>query len=99
MFLLLVNGEIQYVGEAKGSGGLRDRLLQKHISGDESHAKQRAMQNRFPDRMRRREYIRNNVAAKWVLIDDPHINTTGIRQQGVRSGSVPGRSLVPVDLH
>lgn len=70
VYLLLLNGEIRYVGEAKGSGGLRDRLLRKHISGDDKHAIQRALKDEFPNRALRREYIKKNVSAKWVVVED-----------------------------
>lgn len=60
------NQQLAYIGEAKGSGGLRDRLLSKHMSGDDSHAIQRAYKTSYPDRKERREFIRNNVSARWV---------------------------------
>ena len=68
---LLLNGNttITYVG--KSTKSLHDRLLRKHLSGDESHAIQRALQKQFPDRFERRQYIRENVGAKWLVIDDP----------------------------
>ncbi len=59
---------ILYVGIA---GNLRDRLLSKHVSGDESHALQRAYANRFRDRAERRQFIRQNVRAKWLVVRDP----------------------------
>ena len=59
-----------YVGEAKGSKGLRDRLLSKHISGDDSHAIQRAFLGQFPDRTLRRDHIKRTVSARWITIDD-----------------------------
>ena len=68
--MLLLGETVMYVGEAKGSNGLRDRLLSKHISGDESHAIQRAFVVAFPDRKLRRDHIKHTVAAKWVVIDD-----------------------------
>ncbi len=46
--MLLLDETVVYVGEAKGSKGLRDRLLSKHLSGDESHAIQRAFADTFP---------------------------------------------------
>ena len=42
VYMLSVGQDVAYVGEAKGSGGLRDRLLNKHLSGDDNHAIQRA---------------------------------------------------------
>lgn len=59
-----------YIGEAKGSGGLRDRLLRKHLSGDDSHAIQRAYKVSHPDRAIRREYIKGNVSVRWVATPD-----------------------------
>jgi len=66
------NGQPSYVGEAKGSGGLQDRLLRKHLSGDDSHAIQRAYNEKFPDRATRRNYIKKNVSVCWVETADAH---------------------------
>lgn len=71
VYMFLCDGEIKYIGEAKGSGGLRDRVLSKHVSGDDSHALQRALHGRFPNRLERREHIKNKVYVKWVAIDSP----------------------------
>jgi hypothetical protein len=71
VYMLSVGEAVTYVGEAKGSGGLRDRLLSKHVSGDDSHAIQRAYLTSFPDRLLRRDHIRTNVLARWVEIADP----------------------------
>jgi hypothetical protein len=57
-----------YVGEAKGSQGLQDRLLRKHISGDDSHACQRAFKELIPDRSLRRAHIKSNVFVRWLAI-------------------------------
>lgn len=62
------NMTLTYAGIATD---LRNRLLNKHVSGDESHAIQRAFRNRFPDRASRREFIKRNVRAKWMLVQDP----------------------------
>lgn len=70
VYMFLVDDAIVYVGEAKGSQGLRDRLLRKHISGDEKHACQRAFKEQIPDRMLRRTYIKENVFARWLPIPD-----------------------------
>lgn len=64
---------LSYIGEAKGSGGLRDRLLNKHLSGDDNHAIQRAYKVSHPERPLRREYIKNNVSVRWV--ETPDANT------------------------
>lgn len=71
VYMLLVDGTVMYVGEAKGSKGLRDRLLSKHISGDDNHAIQRAYKLDFPDRALRREHIKKTVFARWLPISDP----------------------------
>ncbi len=68
VYMFLVGGEVVYIGEAKGSQGLRDRLLRKHISGDDSHACQRAFKEQIPDRPLRREHIKLNVFARWLAI-------------------------------
>jgi hypothetical protein len=70
VYMFLVKGEIVYVGEAKGSQGLWDRLRRKHISGDDSHAGQRAFREEYPDRALRREHIKSNVFARWIAIPD-----------------------------
>lgn len=69
--MLLVDGNVKYVGEAKGGKGLRDRLLSKHMSGDDNHAIQRAYKLDFPDRSLRREHIKKTVFARWLPIADP----------------------------
>ncbi|UPK18885.1 hypothetical protein [Bradyrhizobium sp. 131] len=69
--MLLERGEVVYVGEARGAKGLRDRLLNKHISGDDGHAIQRAFLAQFPDRLQRREHIKQHVFVRWLPIDDP----------------------------
>lgn len=61
---------LTYIGEAKGSGGLKDRLLNKHLSGDDTHAIQRAYKSSHPDRRQRREYIKDNVSVRWVATRD-----------------------------
>lgn len=71
VYLLLVGQNVTYVGEAKGSKGLRDRLLSKHLSGDDNHAIQRAYLKDFPDRVLRRDHIRKNVLVRWLEIADP----------------------------
>lgn len=62
------NMTLSYVGIATD---LRDRLLSKHISGDESHAVQRAYRSKFPNREKRREFIKQQVQVKWTTIDEP----------------------------
>lgn len=74
VYLLLLNDQIIYVGEAKGRGGLRDRILNKHVSGDESHALQRYFKDEFSDREVRREYIKRNIKVKWVVISDDSVS-------------------------
>lgn len=71
VYMLLLGDEIKYVGEANGSGGLRDRLKSKHLSGDDGHAIQRAFLLDHPDRTLRREHIKRAVSARWIVVDDP----------------------------
>lgn len=71
VYMFLVGGEIVYIGEAKGSQGLRDRLLRKHVSGDDNHACQREFKEQFLDRGLRREHIKANVYARWLEVFDP----------------------------
>lgn len=70
VYALIYNQEIVYIGSANGSSGLRDRLLNKHISGDDNHAIQRALKADFPVRLHRREHIKDSISAKWVAIED-----------------------------
>jgi hypothetical protein len=60
--------EACYIGKATRS--LRDRIVNKHLSGDESHAIQREYQVEYPDRAERRKFIRANLRVKWRLIGD-----------------------------
>jgi hypothetical protein len=69
VYILSVGDKVTYVGEAKGSKGLRDRLL-SNISGDNDHAIQRAYLAEFPDRLLRRDHIKANVHARWFEIPD-----------------------------
>ena len=71
VYAFLIDGEVMYVGEAKGSGGLRDRIIRKHLTGDEGHALQRYFKDFFPDRTLRREYIKRAVQVKWVVVENP----------------------------
>jgi hypothetical protein len=70
VYVLSVGNEVTYVGEAKGSKGLRDRLLSKHLYGDDNHAIQRAYLEDFPNRLLRRDHIRANVLVRWLEIAD-----------------------------
>ena len=71
VYVFVYEDVIHYVGEAKGTGGLYDRIIKKHISGDDGHALQRQFKSRYPDRTERRKFIRSNISVKWVVIDDP----------------------------
>lgn len=73
VYIFLLNDQIIYVGEAKGSGGLRDRILNKHVSGDETHALQRQFKDEISDRSVRREYIKRNIKVKWVVVSDDSV--------------------------
>jgi excinuclease UvrABC nuclease subunit len=55
---------LTYAGMARD---LCDRF-HKHISGDESHAIQRALAERFTDRTERRKFIKENVQASWRVV-------------------------------
>jgi excinuclease UvrABC nuclease subunit len=68
VYVLLDETTVVYVGIATN---LNDRLRNKHISGDESHAIQRAYADRFPDRIERRGFIKQHVRAKWLVLNDP----------------------------
>jgi hypothetical protein len=72
VYLFSVGTEIMYVGEAKGRKGLKDRITSKHISGDDSHAIQRALKIEYPDRLIRRDHIKKNVFAQWLDIAPDH---------------------------
>ena len=61
---------VAYVGKAIGKEGLRDRLLRKHISGDDSHAIQRAYLSTIPERNERRLFIKKYVCATWLEVSD-----------------------------
>ncbi|MFC7706102.1 hypothetical protein ACFQXB_18125 [Plastorhodobacter daqingensis] len=72
VYILTIGDDVMYVGEAKGKKGLKDRLTAKHISGDDSHAIQRAFKMEFPDRSVRREHIKKTVFARWLEISPDH---------------------------
>lgn len=74
VYALSWEGKIRYIGEAKGRKGLRDRLLSKHLSGDDRHAIQRAFLDMHPDRMLRRQHLRENVSAQWVIVDPERVS-------------------------
>jgi hypothetical protein len=68
VYVFSYQGRDIYVGQAKGSKGLRDRILSKHVSGDEGHALQRFFKDDFPDRDLRRAHIRKAVSVRWVEV-------------------------------
>jgi hypothetical protein len=70
VYAFMINDKHMYVGEAKGSGGLYDRIMRKHVSGDEGHALQHYFKVDFPDRVIRRDHIMGNVQVKWVIVED-----------------------------
>ena len=70
VYVFMWANEVVYVGEAKGSKGLRDRF-NKHISGDDGHALQNAFASEFPDRSERRNHIKK-IHVRWWTIEDPH---------------------------
>ena len=59
------------MGEAKGKKGLQDRLISKHISGDYNHTLHKAFLARFPDKNKRKAFIKLNIYAKWIVIECP----------------------------
>ncbi len=69
VYMFLVGDEVKYIGEAKGSQGLRDRM-RKHLSGDEGHSIQKALKEEFPNRLLRRDHIKKTVYVRWVHIED-----------------------------
>jgi hypothetical protein len=71
VYALFYDGELKYIGEAKGRKGLRDRLLSKHLSGDDSHTMQRVFISEYPDRAERREFLKRSVSAKWLPMECP----------------------------
>ena len=54
------SGNVVYVGQAAGRAGLKDRFG-KHISGDKSHAAQRALLAKIPEKPERNKYIREDA--------------------------------------
>lgn len=70
VYVFFHEGELVYVGEALGSGGLADRIKSKHVSGDDNHACQRALREKFPNRRERRAYIKSNVTVRWLVVED-----------------------------
>lgn len=70
VYAFMINDKHMYIGEAKGSGGLYDRIMRKHVSGDKGHALQRYFKVDFPDRVIRRDHIMGNVQVKWVIVEN-----------------------------
>lgn len=67
----LYQGTLRYIGEAKGKRGLADRIMSKHLSGDESHALQRAFQTAYPYRLARRNFLKRSIRVKWIVVASP----------------------------
>jgi hypothetical protein len=98
VYAFSIGDEIVYVGEAKGSSGLNDRILKKHVSGDEGHALQAAFCEQFPNRLERRTYIKSSIYVQWVEIPDSlevlFVETLAIAVLGPRlNQSVVRRSI------
>jgi hypothetical protein len=72
VYMLLIEDKVMYAGEATGKKGLRDRLLAKHLSGDEGHTLHRELKAPYPDKTLRRAYLEANVSARWLPIDGKH---------------------------
>jgi excinuclease UvrABC nuclease subunit len=68
---IIVDEQLEHCYVGKATRSLQDRVVIKHVSGDESHALQRAYMNRYPDRLERRKYIKENLKVKWLQISDP----------------------------
>ena len=69
VYMFLRDGVVLYTGEAKGSAGLYDRIIRKHLSGDEGHALQAFFAADFPDRLQRRAFLRNTIQVRWLTIE------------------------------
>jgi hypothetical protein len=82
VYAFSIDGEIVYIGEAAGSGGLYDRILRKHVAGDDSHALQKAFKLKFPERQERRVYIKNKISVQWIEIPDS-LMVTAVEKFGV----------------
>jgi excinuclease UvrABC nuclease subunit len=67
VYAFVHEAQIRYIGEARN---LADRLLRKHLSGDEGHILQHVFAPAYPDRLQRREFIKGNVHAQWVCLPD-----------------------------
>jgi hypothetical protein len=70
VYAFSIDGEIVYVGEAAGTLGLWDRIKRKHVSGDEGHVLQSEFEQKFPDRLERREFIKTSVFVQWIEVPD-----------------------------
>ena len=71
VYALYYEGALKYIGEAKGQKGLKDRLLNKHVSGDDSHTLHKIFLSKFPNKEERKSYIKKHISAKWVTISCP----------------------------
>ncbi|KRE08898.1 hypothetical protein ASE61_04950 [Bosea sp. Root670] len=63
-------GEILYVGEASSPSGLRGRILNKHLAGDEGHVLQNLFALSHPDRVARRDHMKTVIRVQWVEVPD-----------------------------
>ena len=69
VYMFLCDGVLLYVGEAKGSAGLYDRVVRKHLSGDDGHALQAAFAAEFPNRLQRRAFLKDTIQVRWLAIE------------------------------
>lgn len=71
VYALFYKKKLRYIGEAKGSRGLKDRLLSKHISGDDRHTLHKVFISDYPNKEDRKSFIKSNIGAKWVSLTCP----------------------------
>ena len=58
VYALYFENKLKYIGEAKGQKGLKDRLLNKHISGDDSHTLHKVFKSAYPNKDERKDFIK-----------------------------------------
>lgn len=72
VYALYYENKLMYIGEAKGNKGLKDRLLNKHISGDDGHTLHKVFLSEYPNKEERKAFIKSNISARWVYLSCPH---------------------------
>ena len=71
VYALYYENDLKYIGEAKGKNGLYDRLINKHISGDDRHTLHKVFLSSFPNKDERKAFIKTHISAKWVALSCP----------------------------